>query len=639
MKFFKPKLSPTAVLIVLLPILLGVLATLQYRWLGEISTAERERMQTRLQSDARRFAQDFNTEITKTFFSFQLDLENAENAEKLGARYEQWRRQSQFPELVSEIYITKKTKNGERELIRYDVGEKQFAPAIWADELKPMLEKINAPARPEAPPFVRNLDSVTPEVPALLIPFFERREDIVPEQNRFFLKTLGAGGENYLIVRFDSAVITNELIPQLSRRHFSDSNFAFAIFNKETAPKTIYQSQENFDFTNADAAAGIFEISADSTNILLLNAPLPRERAVREGTYVFQSRAETRERQPVELRRIENLKAQANKLTANRNLRFQSMRTEKNENTIISKSDEMSGKWLLKISHADGSLESFVNKTRWRNLGVSFGILTLLGASVVLLILSTNRATRAAQRQLDFVSSVTHEFRTPIAVICSAGDNIADGIVKTPEQIEKYGKLIRREGNRLSEMVEQILEFAGARARRPKYDLQPVSIPNLIETVLTDCQPLIEEKGFIVEKQIAAHLPEVLADPKAFKQSLQNLVSNAIKYSNGSNWIRISAKSEQGQISISVEDEGFGIDAREQRQIFEPFYRGQRAVAEQIHGNGLGLSLVKKIVEAHGGEIKVHSETGKGSRFTIQIPAALSNLETQRRGDAEFIKV
>lgn len=632
LKFLRDKLSLTVLLLVLMPILLAILATLQYRWLGEISTAERERMQARLQTDARRFAQDFNGEMTKAYFSFQLDLENAENAEKIAERYELWRKQTHFPGLVSEIYVSLKNENGEQRLIRFDIAEKRFSDAVSSGELKSLLDKINNESKDHTFPFIRAFHSIVPEVPAMFVPFFEQKERISPDQDRITLKTPYRATGNFLIVKLNFDTIKNEIIPELARRHFSDSNFAFAIFNNNSNENLIYQSQENFDFSRADAATGIFEINPESSNILLLSSELPRMQPRKEGTVIFQSKIEKferREKQP--LRSVEE--------NSNEKRQFEVLRNE-SEETILRNSEEISGKWLLKVSHSDGSLESFVNKTRWHNLGVSFGILALLGASVVLLILSAHRATRAAQRQLDFVSSVTHEFRTPVAVICSAGDNLADGIVSSPSQIEKYGKLIRREGNRLSEMVEQILEFAGARARRKKYDIQPVRVQSLIETVLADCQPLIEEKGFTVEKQIASDLPEVLADPNSLKQSVQNLVNNALKYSDGNRWIRISAQQQSDRVSISVEDKGFGIEARELRQIFEPFYRGRQAVAEQIHGNGLGLSIVKQIIEAHGGEIKVQSETGKGSRFTIEIPAKIQDIQPSvaRHRDTEMLK-
>ncbi|MDQ4121801.1 MAG: HAMP domain-containing histidine kinase [Acidobacteriota bacterium] len=625
-------MSLTLLLAILLPLLLGVLATLQYRWLGEISAAERERMQARLQTDVRRFAQDFNGEMTKAFFSFQLDIADVENAERIAQSYALWRRQTEFPALVSEIYVTRRIENGEPQLNRFDLNEKQLFPATWTHELKPLLDKINDESKSVATlPFIHGFDSIAPEIPALAIPFFERKEQITPQENQLTLKTPAINSGSYLIVKLSSDTIKNEIIPALGRRHFSDSDFAIGVFSSDEKETAIYKSQENFDFSKSDAATGIFDISPDSSNILLLNSEIPRTPARKEGTVIFHqatTKIQKRERAPLRLSRA----------NPNENFDVEVLRDEEKGTFTITRK-ETPGRWLLKVSHSDGSLESFVNKTRRHNLGISFGVLALLGASVVLLIISAHRATRAAQRQLDFVSSVTHEFRTPVAVICSAGDNLADGIVNTPVQIERYGKLLRREGNRLSEMVEQILEFAGARARRKKYDIQPVSVQNLIETVLADCQHLIEEKDFTVEKQIAPDLPDVLADQAALKQSIQNLVNNALKYSNGSHWVRISAEQIGGRVSISVEDKGFGIESRELRQIFEPFYRGRLAVAEQIHGNGLGLSLVKQIVEAHAGEIKVQSEKGKGSRFTIEFPTVLPDFETQKHRNAEFIKV
>jgi signal transduction histidine kinase len=306
-------------------------------------------------------------------------------------------------------------------------------------------------------------------------------------------------------------------------------------------------------------------------------------------------------------------------------MEFQVRGKDEIEETVLKKSEEAgSGKWLLTVTHSDGSLENFVNKTRWRNLGLSFGILGLLGTSVILLVLSAHRAQRAAQRQVDFVSAVSHEFRTPVAVICSAGENLADGIVDSKPQIEKYGNLIRREGLRLSEMVEQILEFAGARGRGVKFEFQPIDIGSLVETVLSESQPLLEEKGFEVEKAISENLPSVLGDANALRHSLQNLLSNAMKYSNGSRWIKVEAETDLNQVFITIADKGIGIEPRELKHIFEPFYRGREAVAEQIHGNGLGLSLVKQTIEAHGGKIVVSSELSKGSRFTIQLPAGNS---------------
>jgi signal transduction histidine kinase len=225
-----------------------------------------------------------------------------------------------------------------------------------------------------------------------------------------------------------------------------------------------------------------------------------------------------------------------------------------------------------------------------------------------------------AQRQVDFVSSVSHEFRTPLAVIYSAGENLADGVAKEERQVSRYGDLIKGEGKKLSSMVEQILDFAGADSGRRKYNFTDTSIADVVASALSECQPLIAEKDVAVETDIHPALPRINADADALRQAVQNLIVNSIKYGDGRGFVRVSAENGGGNISISVEDRGIGISKSDLRQIFEPFFRSREVVDAQIHGNGLGLSLVKKIAEAHGGKVTAESEKGKGSKFTIKVP-------------------
>jgi signal transduction histidine kinase len=290
--------------------------------------------------------------------------------------------------------------------------------------------------------------------------------------------------------------------------------------------------------------------------------------------------------------------------------------------------DEAGGRWLLNVRHADGSLETFVAGARYRNLAVSFGILLLLAASVAFVFLSARRAQTLAQRQMDFVSAVSHEFRTPLAVIYSAGENLSDGVVETGGQTARYGNLIKREGKKLTGMVEQILEFAGARSGRKKYDLRETDVSAVIENALDECQSLIAESGFTVEKEIAPNLPKISADSNALSHAVQNLIANAVKYGNGHRWMKVSAQRSGGRlVKIAVEDRGIGISAKDAANIFTPFYRAKSVVDAQIHGNGLGLSLVKQTVEAHGGKVSVESQPEKGSRFTIELPSIMQNAK------------
>jgi signal transduction histidine kinase len=291
----------------------------------------------------------------------------------------------------------------------------------------------------------------------------------------------------------------------------------------------------------------------------------------------------------------------------------------------LSTAGPMAGAWQVLLKHRAGSLEAVVAGARYRNLMMSFGILMLLAASMVMIVISTQRAQRLARRQMEFVAGVSHELRTPLAVISSAAENLADGVINDHPRVQRYGELIKSESRRLTEMVEQVLEFAGAESGRKKYDLRPVEVGEMIENAIQACGAQIAEGGFNIEKEIVPEPLMVSADSQAITRAIQNLINNAIKYSGSSRTIKIRAGASSNQTFITVEDRGIGIAADEMPHIFEPFHRGREVVAAQIHGNGLGLSLVKNIIEAHGGQVEVASSPGRGSSFTIRLKSSESS--------------
>jgi signal transduction histidine kinase len=206
-------------------------------------------------------------------------------------------------------------------------------------------------------------------------------------------------------------------------------------------------------------------------------------------------------------------------------------------------------------------------------------------------------------------------------------------VVHDPSQVERYGALIQQESARLTELVERVLQFAGAQAGRIIREPEPLSVETVIEDTLESSKAVIQGSRCVVEKTIEPGLPLILGDPVALKQALENLLSNAAKYgTGGSNWIGVFASKTSGEepagVEIRVADRGPGIPADEQEHIFDPFFRGRRAVQDQIHGAGLGLNLVKKIIEAHGGTIVVHSQPAKGTEFVVRIPAAPAGAST-----------
>jgi signal transduction histidine kinase len=242
-----------------------------------------------------------------------------------------------------------------------------------------------------------------------------------------------------------------------------------------------------------------------------------------------------------------------------------------------------------------------------------------------------------ARRQMDFAASVSHELRTPLSVLCSAVDNIADGVVTGKEQMAKYGAVIRHQSRQINALVNQVILFAATQTGKGRYVMRPVPVSELVDSAVTGTTELIQKAGFVLEQHVAPSLPLVLCDPSALSQCLQNLLTNALKYGDQGRWISICATCEelkdhrQHEVRISVLDHGKGIDRAELHHIFEPFYRSPAAVAKQIHGTGLGLPIAKSLAEAMGGRISVTSEVGVGTVFTLHLPV-IEEINESRSG-------
>lgn len=281
------------------------------------------------------------------------------------------------------------------------------------------------------------------------------------------------------------------------------------------------------------------------------------------------------------------------------------------------------GEWLLLARRRDGSLEEAVAHARRHNLAVSGGILAVLAAAIALVLVSAERARRLARQQLEFVAGVTHELHTPLAAIRAAGENLADGVVRQPEQVRRYGEMVRAEGRRLSSMVEQMLELAGIESGRRGARREAVDVAAAIAGAIADTRRLGQERGVEIETQLAADLPAALADPAGLQRALRNLIENAVKYGGAGGWVGITAgRCAAGGVEIAVADRGPGIAAEDLPRIFEPFFRGRDASAT-APGSGLGLALVRQLAELHGGEVRVsRPASGPGAVFALRLPAA-----------------
>lgn len=286
------------------------------------------------------------------------------------------------------------------------------------------------------------------------------------------------------------------------------------------------------------------------------------------------------------------------------------------------------GLWELQVSHGAGSIESAVAGWRERTVLINILLEGLLLVTIAVVIVSALRMRRLGEEKVQFAAGVSHELRTPISAIGLLSRNMATGLVVRPEAVKNYGALIYEQTQRLSQMVEQTLEFAGIDSAQMTPTLKKVSVQRLIEQVIERNRDNLTQKGFNVNVEIAPNLPTIMADSQWLARAVENLVNNAEKYNSDKRWIGVSASysGESAEVRITVEDRGIGIDTADFDRIFEPFSRGRRAVDAQIPGSGIGLALVRRTVEAHRGSITFVSEPNQGSSFTLHLPASPATL-------------
>lgn len=251
------------------------------------------------------------------------------------------------------------------------------------------------------------------------------------------------------------------------------------------------------------------------------------------------------------------------------------------------------------------------------------GVLSVLMiGGLVLTYRSVNKQMALARLKSDFVSNVSHELRTPLALIRLYAETLELGRITTELKKHEYYSIIRKESERLTALINNILDFSRIEAGRKEYDFRETDIAELVRNTLDAYRYQIEQQGFIFEEQIDTSLPAVRVDREAIARALVNLVNNALKYSDNEKFLGVKLYREQSVLKLEVSDRGIGIDRTEQTRIFEKFYRTGDPLVHNTKGSGLGLSLVRHITQAHGGDVEVESTPGRGSKFTMKLPLA-----------------
>ncbi len=244
----------------------------------------------------------------------------------------------------------------------------------------------------------------------------------------------------------------------------------------------------------------------------------------------------------------------------------------------------------------------------------------LMIGGLVLTYRSVNKQVALARLKSDFVSNVSHELRTPLALIRLYAETLELGRINTAEKKHEYYSIIRKESERLTALINNILDFSRIEAGRKEYDFRETDIAELVRNTLDSYRFQIEQQGFALEEQIESGIPRVRVDREAIARALVNLVNNSLKYSDNEKFLGVKLYREQSVLKLEVSDRGIGIERHEQARIFEKFYRTCDPLVHNTKGSGLGLSLVRHITHAHGGEVEVESTPGRGSKFTLSLP-------------------
>jgi len=564
---------------VALGLLLAVLATLQYRWLGQVGEAEAVQLRAGARSRSEQLAREFDRELTRAMLWLAVDAETAASGD--GSRYAQrwnrWVKAGPQSALVREVYLV--TAGTVR---RFSPEAGIFSSCECPEALQELCVRALSVVEPASAAKPRRsrypMDPLDDAIPAVVAPILceptATQSDPGPPEQRLVGLT---------VLRLDGGWIRDRFLLELAERHFGgadQTDFGLTVARRTDGSKPLFQfgPQGSREVPDGDARVGLFELRFEEMTPADFDGFVtPGGRPHHMGPRPFRGD---------------------------------------------------SGRWQLVATHRNGSVDVVVAAAKRRNLAVVGGILALLAASGVLVIRSAQRARRMANRQLEFVATVSHELRTPLAVICSAGENLADGIVSDSATVREYGGVVRDEGRRLARMVERVLDFAGSYSGRRLLHLERTELQPFLDECAAAAAPALAEAGLVLERSDAEGLPDVNADRGALRRVIVNLVENAAKHGGEGGLVRLQVETSRSApgapvVQISVSDRGPGIPKDELASVFEPFFRGREAVRRQVPGSGLGLCLVDRIVRSHGGRVSVRSAPGAGSTFTVTLPALL----------------
>lgn len=620
--------DPLWVAAVVLAVVLPALAVTQYVWLTRLGQWQQRRTLQLLQAGADRLAAEFDDALEPWQSAFQMlsftelgtaagpatasepgaaagppAVADAERAAQLASAWRRAAEKSPLParELVRRVFWLEPAADGGLAAREFLPERESLQACAWPPELAALQESLGRSSGAVALSPGRIGLRLVGEALVLLVP----HQVIAPpgEPSR----------TAWVALLLNRELLTGRLLPDLVRRYFAGDeapDVQAAVVCGADPPALLYASEPGLtpgDFVRRDASAEL--LRARRQALLVVRAPAPNAATAAPPAAVTSAPAAT------------NAEIAAGTRAP-----------------VVAPSPLPPQDWLLLVRHRAGSVEAWVRGARTRNLLAGAGILLALAASVIVLLAAAARARRLARLQMEFIRGVSHELRTPLAVISSAGENLADAVVGDPDRTREYGRMIHREGRRLGRMVDRVLQFARLRAEPAGQVRRSLAVADLIAEALETYRLEIAERGAAVRTEAAPDLPRIRGDREAVVAALENLISNALKYGGdaGEVTVRAAAASLAGRpaVEIAVSDRGPGIPESEWARVLEPFVRGRAARERQVKGSGLGLSLVRDVAAAHGGQVRIEAGPGGGARVVLALPAATGAEDDASAADA-----
>jgi len=661
--------------------LLTLLSVLQYRWIGQLNETERDRMNRNLKISLERFSDDFDREFGRIFSAFDAFRNDAERGENLTAEWTLYKVTAPFPGLIQDIYLSEMTPGREPGLFRLDTLERDLKAEEWPGSFSSLKEKSRIESKGDRQQIYSLYQGLffQDSLVFLVIPDAGAFEKLGQTGKRTPVTTLLVRlNQAYMKTVWIPALAGDYFSTDGSR------DYDFTILDTVSG-KQFYSTHPiqtpDFSWPVANVRARDLIVLAGTTEpakrIERVKEKLNHLAKIKTFSFSFSSGETTR----VQINRVPAVKIKGKSRAVNPDSKDYPVTVGVvthpdglpvipdsipvkiaaphapvwvstgagpssggsfsvsvpdfpetpevpaeapeilTENFFGPETDlQPESGWVIQAAHVAGSLDAAVKTIRMKNLLISTGILLLLAGSMGFLLVSSIRAWNQSRQQIEFVAGITHELRTPLAVIRSAAENLADGVVTGKESQVKYGKLIRDEGKRLSDMIEQVLNFSGIQSGRKNWVFTRLDAGEALTEQLPSLQEMADARSIRLEVQTEENLL-IYADKKAFQTIVRNLIENAVKYSPDHSVVILRLAEEGASVVLTVRDFGLGIPDEEKNRIFEPFFRGKAVTEAQIHGNGLGLSLVQSLVTVLKGEISVKSEPGKGSEFRISVPS------------------